>query len=44
MNTHMDTPDWYKKKIHPPPEPAAYGLVFVLLVVGLVLWRRMKEK
>jgi hypothetical protein len=45
MNTHKEHPHgWYKKHIHPTPEPASYGLVFALLVIGLVLWRRMKEK
>lgn len=45
MNTHKEPPPgWYKKKLVPTPEPATYGLVFVLLVMVLVIWRRMKEK
>lgn len=45
MNTQeQDPPGWYKKKLVPTPEPSTYGLVFVLLVMTLVIWRRMKEK
>lgn len=45
MNTHEETPPgWYKKKLVPTPEPATYGILFVGLVIGLVLWRRTKEK
>jgi len=42
MNTETTAPGWYKKKIHPTPEPAAYGLVLIVLAIVFVIWRRTK--
>jgi hypothetical protein len=44
MSTQESAPGWYKKKIHPTPEPAAYGLVFVMVAIIIVIWSRLKEK
>lgn len=45
MNTQeQDPPGWYKKKLVPAPEPATYGLVFVMVAIIIVIWSRLKEK